>query len=220
VRAAGGADPGRPPSGGTRTVVHLLRHAEVHNPSAVLYGRLPGFHLSERGSRQAQRVADHLAALTRDGGVAALVTSPLERARETAAPVAAALGLAATVDDRLVESANDFQGQGLAFRTAYLAPGYWKRYHAPWRPSWGEPYAQVADRVTAVVDELRRTHPGRHVVCVSHQAPIWVARRRLEGRPLWHDPRRRQCALASLTSLTYDGDDLVAVSYACPAVDG
>ncbi|MGF1663892.1 MAG: histidine phosphatase family protein [Kineosporiaceae bacterium] len=201
------------------TVVHLLRHAEVHNPTAVLYGRLPGFHLSERGTLQAERAAEHLAALTRDCGVAALLTSPLERARETAAPVAAALGVAPVVDDRLLESANDFQGEGLAFRAAYLAPAYWRRYGAPWRPSWGEPYTRVADRITAVVDELRRAHPGRHVVCVSHQAPIWVTRRRLEGRPLWHDPRRRQCGLASLTSLAYDGDDLVGVSYACPAAD-
>jgi broad specificity phosphatase PhoE len=212
-----GASAPEPAAGPPRTVVHLLRHAEVHNPSAVLYGRLPGFHLSERGTLQAGRVAEHLAAVTPPGGVAAVVTSPLERARETAAPVAAAFGLEPVVDERLVESANDFQGQGLAFRTAYLAPAYWRRYGAPWRPSWGEPYTQVADRITAAVDDLRRAHPGRHVVCVSHQAPIWVTRRRLEGRPLWHDPRRRACALASLTSLTYEGDDLVEVSYSCPA---
>jgi broad specificity phosphatase PhoE len=201
-----------------RTVVHLLRHAEVHNPGGVLYGRLPGFGLSDRGHAQARLAAEHVAATARHaGGVSAVVTSPLERARETAAHVAAAVGVTPEVDDRLVESANAFEGRELAFRAAYLAPRYWRHYRAPWRPSWGEPYPEVAARVTAVIDERRRAHRGRHVVCVSHQAPIWVTRRRLEGRPLWHDPRRRTCAHASLTSLTYDGDVLVGVSYACPA---
>lgn len=209
----------RPPGGPLRTVVHLLRHAEVHNPDAVLYGRMPGFHLSERGHSQAALVAEHMASQASMSGhpIAAVVSSPLERARETAAPVAAAFGLEPELDDRLIESENSFQGKDLAFRLAYLTPAYWRHYGAPWRPSWGEPYREIVDRIMAVVDERRRRHAGGHVVCVSHQSPIWVTRRHLEGRPLWHDPRRRQCSLASVTSVTYDGDRVAGVSYAQPA---
>lgn len=209
-----GSTPGAP-----RTVVHLLRHAEVHNPDAVLYGRMPGFHLSERGHTQAGLVADHLASRAAHTGqpIAAVVSSPLERARETAGPVAAAFGLEPELDDRLIESENSFQGKALAFRAAYLTPSYWRHYGAPWRPSWGEPYREIVGRVMAVIDERRRRHAGGQVVCVSHQSPIWVTRRHLEGRPLWHDPRRRECALASVTSVAFDGDRFAGVSYSQPA---
>jgi broad specificity phosphatase PhoE len=200
-----------------RTTVHLLRHAEVDNPSRVLYGRLPGFHLSPRGHAQAADVAAHLA-----GGppLSAVLSSPLERALETAAPVAAAAGVEVEVevDERLVESANVFQGADLGFRLAHLAPAQWRYYVDPRRPSWGESYRNVAHRMLAVVDEVRRAHPGGVVVCVSHQSPIWVARRALEGRVLWHDPRRRQCDLASLTTLTFDGGELTGVGYCEPTV--
>ena len=208
-----------PASGAPHTVIHLLRHAEVHNPDAVLYGRLPGFHLSDRGHAQAKLVAEHLAlqASLTGHAIAAVVSSPLERARETAGPVAAALGLEPEVDDRLVESGNSFQGTGLAFRLAYLMPSYWRRYRAPWRPSWGEPYRDIVTRVMSVVDERRRRHPGGQVVCVSHQSPIWVTRRHLEGRPLWHDPRRRECSHASVTSVAFDGDRFAGVTYTQPA---
>ena len=82
-----------------RTTVHVMRHGEVHNPDKILYGRLPDYHLSERGRAQAQAVADWLA--TRD--IVYVVASPLERAQETAAPIAAGLGLPVDTDDELIE---------------------------------------------------------------------------------------------------------------------
>lgn len=199
-----------------RTVVHLVRHGEVHNPDRVLYGRIPGYRLSERGQRMAEAVAADLGA--RD--VAALVCSPLERAQQTARPLAEALGLAVRTDDRLVESSNVFEGRTIGGGNGALSrPRSWKHLWNPFLPSWGEPYAEVADRVLAAVADARDLAPGREVACVSHQLPIWTARRRAEGRRLWHDPRARECGLASVTSFHYDGDVLVGVGYREPAAE-
>src|ERR1017187_642478 len=81
------------------TVVHLLRHGEVYNPQGILYGRVPGFHLSEDGRLMAKAAADFLGG--RD--VVALLSSPLDRALETAAPLSALFGLDVMVDERLIE---------------------------------------------------------------------------------------------------------------------
>lgn len=199
---------------GVRTVVHLVRHGEVHNPDKILYGRIPGYRLSERGERMAEAVAADLG--TRD--VAAVVSSPLERAQQTARPLAAALGLDVGTDDRLVESSNVFEGLTVgAGDGALRRPRHWRHMWNPFLPSWGEAYTQVADRVLAAVADARDAAPGREVVCVSHQLPIWTARSRAEGRRLWHDPRARQCGLASVTSFSYDGDVLVGIGYREPA---
>jgi broad specificity phosphatase PhoE len=194
--------------------VHLLRHGEVHNPGRVLYGRLPGFRLSELGERQAQAAADWLA--PRDIGY--LVSSPLERARQTAAPLAAAIGLDVAVDERLLEAENFLQGRQVAGgKGLFTDPRNWRYFRNPLRPSWGEPYAQIAGRVLTAARAARDAAGGREAVCVSHQLPIVCARRRAEGQRLFHDPRRRQCNLASVTSLTFDGDAIVGVDYSEPA---
>jgi broad specificity phosphatase PhoE len=196
--------------------VHLLRHGEVRNPDGVLYGRLPGYHLSELGVRQAELVARSLAKRP----IGHLVSSPLERAKETAAPLAAAAGLPVATDERLTEAANALEGRRVAGGTGLLtAPGNWRLFRNPFRPSWGEPYAQIATRVLAAAHAAHRAIAGTETdaVCVTHQLPIVVARRRVEGRPLFHDPRRRQCALASVTSLVFAGDDIVRIDYAEPA---
>jgi broad specificity phosphatase PhoE len=199
-----------------RTVVHLLRHGEVHNPAKVLYGRLPGYRLSELGERMAARAADFFAG----HDVVRVVSSPLERAGQTAAPVAARLGLDVTVDERLVESENVFEGQAVGVGDGALKrPAAWWHLRNPFLPSWGEPYAQVALRMHAAAEAARDEARGHEAVLVSHQLPIWVARLSAEHRRLWHDPRRRECSLASVTSFTYDGDKLVCVSYAEPAAD-
>ncbi len=199
-----------------RTVVHLVRHGEVHNPTGILYGRLPGYHLSERGEKMAEAVAGALAG--RD--VTLLVTSPLERARETAAPIAARLGLPVTVDERLIEADNRFEGERFGVGDGALRhPRNWWLLRNPFRPSWGEPYREIAARMVAALHAAREAAAGHEAVCVSHQLPIWTLRRHLEGRRLWHDPRRRQCALASITSFVFDGERLVDIGYAEPAAD-
>lgn len=196
------------------TVVHLLRHGEVHNPGGVLYGRLPGYRLSTAGEAMARRAADWFAG--RD--VAHLVSSPLERALQTARPLADDLGLDVAVDERLIEAGNLFEGMAVAGGVGvFRAPGNWWRLRNPFRPSWGEPYVEIAARMIAAVEAARDAARGREVVLVSHQLPIWTTRLHVEGRRFAHDPRRRQCSLASVTSLAYDGDQLQGVSYAEPA---
>ncbi len=197
-----------------QTVVHLLRHGEVHNPDGILYGRIPGFRLSENGRDQADVVAKALA----DADLAAVLTSPLQRAQETAAPVATLHGLDVLTDERLVEAGNSFEGQRVGVGDGALRdPHHWWRLRDPFTPSWGEPYREIAHRMLGAVHRARELATGREALCVSHQLPIWTLRRFVTGRHLWHDPRRRQCALASLTSLVFDGAQLVQLRYSEPA---
>ncbi|GHS89147.1 phosphoglycerate mutase [Actinomycetota bacterium] len=204
------------------TTIHLMRHGEVHNPSGVLYGRLPGYHLSERGLLMADRVAAYLAG---DGvdprhDIVAVIASPLQRAQETATPIAAAFGLPIRTDDRLIEADNRFQGLTFGVGDGSLRHlRHWPLLRNPFRPSWGEAYREQADRVLAAVDTAREVARGHEALLVSHQLPIWVTRMSLEDRRLWHDPRRRQCSLASLTSLQFEDDRLVGIGYTEPAAD-
>ena len=199
-----------------RTVVHLLRHGEVFNPEGVLYGRLPGYRLSDLGEQMATRAAQALA----DRDVTLVVASPLERAQATAAPIGAVHGLAVETDPRLIEADNVFEGHKVSVGDGVLRkPSAWRHLYNPFRPSWGEPYVEIASRMHEAIDAARAAARGGHAVLVSHQLPIWIARLAAEDRRLWHDPRARQCTLASLTSLAYDDDTLVAVTYTEPSRD-
>ncbi|MEU6346914.1 histidine phosphatase family protein [Streptomyces sp. NPDC046977] len=198
------------------TVVHLMRHGEVENPSGVLYGRLPGYHLSDLGRKMADRVAEHLSG--RD--ITYVVASPLERAQETAAPIASVLGLDVARDERLIEADNAFQGKTFGVGDGALRrPSNWKLLVNPFRPSWGEPYVDQVARMTGALEAARDAARGHEAVCVSHQLPIWTVRSSVERRRLWHDPRKRQCTLASLTTFTYEDDRIVSVGYTEPARD-
>jgi broad specificity phosphatase PhoE len=197
-----------------RTVVHLLRHGEVHNPTGVLYGRLPDFHLSELGRQMAEMVSAHLA----DHDVSMVVASSLDRAQETAAPIAYAHGISITTDDSVIEADNYFEGKTFGVGDGSLRyPRHWPKLVNPFRPSWGEPYEEVAGRMLAAIADARRKARGHEAVIVSHQLPVWTVRSKLEGRRLWHDPRKRVCSLASLTSLTFAGDELESIAYSEPA---
>lgn len=198
------------------TIVHLLRHGEVHNPAGVLYGRKPGFHLSELGVAMAQRIGEAIG----ERDIVQLRSSPLERAQETAGPLAAVRGLDVVLDARVIESANTFEGERFGAGLSSLRrPRAWKHLWNPLRPSWGEPYRQIADRMHAAVQETRAAAEGHEAVVVSHQLPIWIARLAAERRRFPHDPRRRQCTLCSLTSLHFEGERLARISYSEPAVD-
>jgi broad specificity phosphatase PhoE len=204
------------PTGDELTVVHLLRHGEVHNPRGVLYGRLPEYHLSDLGREMAERVAKHLA----DADITQLVSSPLERAQETAAPAAKLLGLPVTLDERLIEAGNIFEGKTFGVGDGALyKPSVRLHLRNPIRPSWGEHYHEIAARMLAAIASARDAARGHEALLVSHQLPIWTARLAATDRRLWHDPRKRQCGLASLTSFAYRGDELVSVSYEQPALD-
>jgi broad specificity phosphatase PhoE len=196
--------------------VHVVRHGEVFNPGRILYGRLPGYRLSDLGVAQAEVTAQFLAARP----IGYLVSSPLERARQTAAPLAELTGLPVDTDERLLEAENLLQGRAVAGGRGLLRdPRVWPHLLNPFRPSWGEPYERIAARMIAALQSAceRIAGTGSEAVCVTHQLPIVIARRRAEGRALFHDPRRRQCALASVTSFTFAGGRIAAVDYQEPA---
>jgi broad specificity phosphatase PhoE len=198
------------------STVHVVRHGEVHNPEGVLYGRLPDYHLSELGRAMAERIAQSL--VGRD--VTYLVSSPLDRARETMAPSAALLGIQPDVDDRLVEAANVFEGKRFGVGDGALRePSAWWHLRNPFRPSWGEPYDVIAARMLAAIEDAAAAAQGHEAVVVSHQLPIWTARNAAQGKRLWHDPRARECSLASVTSFTLDGREVRQVAYSEPAAD-
>lgn len=198
------------------TTVHLLRHGEVFNPEGVLYGRLPGYVLSDLGHEMAERAAVALA----DRDIATVISSPMERAQQTATPIAGRHSLDIITNEDLIEAENVFEGKKVSVGDGVLKqPKAWRHLWNPFTPSWGEPYDVVAARMQKAIEAARLGAPGRESVLVSHQLPIWIARLNAEDRRLWHDPRSRQCTLASVTSLTYQGDDLVAITYTEPSRD-
>lgn len=202
--------------GSSTTVLHLLRHGEVFNPDGILYGRLADFHLSELGTEMAQRVAETL----KDRDITNVIASPLERTQETAKPSAEALGLEIETDGRVVEASNKFEGKQFGVGDGSLRkPAYWKYMYNPFLPSWGEPYRDIVVRMLAAMHDAREKAEGHEALIVSHQLPVWIVRSHIEGRRLFHDPRKRQCSLASLTTFTYDGERVVSVAYSEPAAD-
>jgi broad specificity phosphatase PhoE len=183
--------------------IHLVRHGEVHNPDGVLYGRLPGFGLSDLGKRMAATSA--AAWKDADVDVRRIVASPLQRTRESAAPWSEAYGLDVAIDERLIEPTNKYEGQPPGFTKRSLSkPSEWAWIANPFRPSWGEAYESIANRMLAAIDTARASVDDGDVVLVSHQLPIWMVHRKLAGEHLWHDPRQRRCALSSITTIEYE----------------
>lgn len=197
----------------TRTIVHLVRHGEVYNPAGLLYGRLPDFHLSDLGRRMADIVAEDL----RDRDIVHLRCSPLERAQETMEPLAAGLGLPVTTDGRVIEAENFLQGLRITFDGALKNPRNWWYFRNALKPSWGEPYTEIVARMRLAIKDAADAAAGHEAVVVTHQLPIWMARCDAEGRRLVHDPRKRQCTLASVTSFTLIDGRVTSVGYREPA---
>jgi broad specificity phosphatase PhoE len=199
------------------SVVHLVRHGQVHNPEGVLYGRTPGYGLSELGRQMAERLGEHFA----DVPLVHLVSSPLQRAQETIAPIAAAHpDLEVHIDDRVIEAANVFEGRSFGKRNEILLrPSSWWALRNPLRPSWGESYTSILARMRAALVDAASHAVGGEALVLSHELPIWMARSWAEGRSLVHDPRRRQARLASVTTFTFKGSHLVRVDYTEPCAD-
>ena len=198
------------------TLIHLVRHGEVYNPEGILYGRLPGFHLSKLGQRMAAAAAGELAGHP----ITALYASPLQRAQESAAPWSARFGLDIITDDRLIEPSNRFEGEKFEFGPAVLTkPRMWRWVINPWKPSWGEPYVSVIDRMMSAIGDAWDAAYGGEVVMVSHQMPIVMVQRFVAGAKPFHDPRQRRCHLSSITTLQKNGDSFVEVGYQDPAAE-
>ncbi len=200
----------------TRTV-HLVRHGQVYNPDGVLYGRLPGFGLSELGTLMAERLGEYF----EDAPLVHLVSSPLQRAQETMAPIAARHPeLRVAIDERVIEAANVFEGSNFGkYNQRLLLPKSLWALRNPTRPSWGEPYTSIVARMRSALSDAAAHAIDGEALIVAHELPIWMARSWAEGRPLVHDPRKRETRLASVTTFTFEGDELVGVRYAEPAGD-
>lgn len=197
------------------STVHVLRHGEVFNPEKILYGLQAGWHLSDRGHEMAGVVAEW----SKQFDVGALHVSPLQRAQETAAPLATVHNLEITTDPRLIEATNIFEGKKFELGSGVLRhPSSWKHLTRPWIPSWGEPYEKQISRMLAAIFDAHKAAGNRDAFCVSHQLPIWILRSAVEGRRLMHDPRKRECTLASVTSFHFDDDNMISgVTYSEPA---
>lgn len=195
--------------------VHLVRHGEVDNPEKILYGRQPGWRLSERGRDMAQVLGEW----SKSVDLGALHVSPLQRAQETAAPIAEAHDIDITTDERLIEASNIFEGKPFGIGDGALRhPSAWLHLWNPWRPSWGEPYIEQITRMMAAIFAAHEAAGEKDAICVSHQLPIWIVRSAIESRHLIHDPRKRQCTLASVTTVHFDDENMISgVSYSEPA---
>ena len=195
--------------------IHLLRHGEVENPEKILYGRQPGWRLSDRGQEMARTVAGWSDSLD----LGAILASPLQRAQETAAPIAAKHKLDIITEPQLIEAANVFEGKKFELGSGVLRhPKSWRYLYNPAKPSWGEPYEEQIQRMLASIFAARDAAHGKDAIAVSHQLPIWIIRSFVEGRRLMHDPRKRECTLASVTSFHLDNDgEIIGTSYTEPA---
>jgi len=197
-------------------VIHFVRHGEVHNPEKILYGLQPGWKLSERGNQMAAVIAQW----SKNLNLGAIHASPLQRAQETVAPIIKAHNLQLITDKNLIEASNIFEGKKFELGSGVIKhPKSWRYLYNPWRPSWGEPYDQIITRMLKALFSARDSAGGKDAVCVSHQLPIWILRSAVEGRRFLHDPRKRECTLASVTSFELDNEGMISdVSYSEPAI--
>lgn len=191
-----------------RTVVHLIRHAEVENPLNVWYGRLEGFHISERGHRQAAALAEHF----EDADLAAIYASPLTRAIETASYIAEAQSLEVIEEPDIIESETLLEGRHGDLRL-FRNPLMLRYFLNPFRPSWGEPYKALRARMRAAVERMIKQHEGAELAAVSHMTPILIARLEMSGdrRPPWR--AGYPCGRASVTTLRFEGMDFESLDY-------
>jgi probable phosphoglycerate mutase len=155
------------------TTVLYVRHGQTPTTGAVLPGRAKGLHLAEAGTKQAEAVAERLKALKT---IDAIYASPLERTRETAAPIAKARGLKVVADKGLLEC--DFgEWTGRQLKELMKLPEWStvQRYPSGFRFPGGESFAEMQTRITGAVASLVARHPGGTIVCVSHADPIKAA---------------------------------------------
>ena len=155
------------------TLVLLVRHGQTPTTGKVLPGRAPGLHLADVGNQQAQRAADRIAELKT---VDAIYASPLERARETAAPIAAARGMKVQIDKGLLEcDFGDWTGAELKKLMKLPEWGTVQRAPSTFTFPGGESFNAMQTRMVTAIDRLRVLHAGGVIVCVSHADPIKAA---------------------------------------------
>ena len=183
----------------TVTRIDLVRHGHVENPQRKVYGRLPGWRLSAAGRAEATATATRL----RERPIVRIYTSPLERAQETAAAIAAACGAPVEIDDALVESALGAHWEGLEWAEVRSArfPELDAYLHRPHEVDFvDEPFDALGARMARALRTIASRHPGQEVAAVSHGDPIKAALCTLQGRPIsaLHERRVRTGGLVAL----------------------
>ena len=199
----------------TTTRVHLVRHGHVENPRRIVYGRLPGWRLSAEGRRQAAAAAERL----RGRPIAHVHTSPLERAKETAAVIAAACAAAVTPDPSLIEAELGARWEGLPWTEVKTARREeWEAYlHRPHEIAFvEETFERLGERMAAAIRAIAARHAGGEVAVVSHGDPIKTAICRFTGIPIarMHEVRVPTGAVATLD---LDGGRAALVEQWAPA---
>ena len=197
--------------------IHLVRHGEVYNPSGVLYGRLPNFHLSDTGKLMAEAAALELKSAGFD--IKGVFSSPLVRAQESAKPIEALFGLDAKTNEDLIEPWNVFEGRKLSVKAVAVRPHWWWHFRNPARPAWGESFIDIIARMNQAMIDASDSVKSGDVVLVTHQLPIWVMHLHAAGEKLMHDPRKRRCSLSSITSFELVDGKLTEISYLEPHPD-
>jgi broad specificity phosphatase PhoE len=134
-------------------------------------------------------------------------------------PIAAQHDLPVITDGRVIEAQNFLEGNRFdgSRNSVFTNPKHWFYFRNPLRPTWGEAYTQISIRMRAALHDAAEAAEGRESLIVSHQLPIWIARLGVEGRRFAHDPRKRECSLASITSFSFVDGRISGVAYHEPA---
>lgn len=157
------------------TTVLLVRHGRTPTTGQVLPGRAKGLHLGDEGRAQAQRAADRISAIG-SGKIAAVYSSPMERAKETAAPIAKAVGVRVKQKKGLIEADfGDWTGRKLSELNKLKEWEQVQKYPSGFRFPGGESFTEMQSRMTGTIQELVTKHPGETIVCASHADTIKAA---------------------------------------------
>ena len=195
--------------------LHFVRHGQVFNPDGVIYERIEGFGLSEMG----WKIATIAAEKSEQMNVSRVISSPLQRARESVKPWLDNTGHDLEVDPRVIENWNRLKGLRPGVRSLAKKPWLLRHFVNPKKPSWSEPYVEIQARMLDAAREIWDSTESGDVVIVSHQLPIVMLQRTAQGLPLAHDPRKRECELSSISSFRFDENKLEQVGYSVPWLD-
>lgn len=160
-----------------KTTIYLVRHGEVYNPTRIVYGRIPGFKLSETGRGQAKKLGDHL----KSKKLSAIYASPLERTHETATYIHNHHGhLEIMHDERIIECYTPLEGESIE----KVEKNNWNFYEPEFIEKGGESLSDIWNRMNTFFEEKVRDHKGEEIAVVSHGDPIMISAAKHSGKPL------------------------------------
>ena len=189
-----------------KTTVYLVRHGEVHNPQRVIYGRIPGFQLSEKGRKQAHALGKHLS----DKKLTAIYASPLERTHETATYIHKHHNhLSITHDERIIECYTPLEGEKIEI----VEKSNWNFYAPEFIKKGGESLEDIWSRMSVFLEEKVKLHAGEEIAVVSHGDPIMITASQHTGKPLIVESIRGEYVeTAKGYQIEFDGTNVTTVN--------